>query len=715
MGLTWVGQVGGKREGRRFRGQYVVNQNDVYPNATAGRQWAPTKEHPTPPEPKLFYDRVSYSGWSFDLHNPKGMLDPDHPPFVPTMTPYMFSTPLRALVSKDVNNLFFAGRLASFSHVVYGSQRVMRSCAAAGQAAGTAAAYATAHSVSPASLAADLGAVWSIQQQLLRDDAFIIGVANEDPRDLARSATASATSERKASAGQNSTVDGSASNVLSGQNRATNGKFGVAPSNRGNPGSNRWISDPAQPLPAALTLTLSGPQPKLLAQIQLTFDTGMHQKLNFNPVGAPHDAPGGWGPQAETVKDYVIEGRALAGTGPWLQLCNVSGNYQRRRVHTLPCAPGPVPGPPGPAPGPPPAIASGALVADLCSANVGQLWSRDASTGVVSTTDEAGEQLCLGYDDKNISAFGGAGLAVVARPCSSGGDAISWMLRAGNQTDGAVLLETTRPTTCLPGSTSTAVCDATQASSFTFAGAGSADANGKYVKVSSRSSDNTPVFQKDDTHQLYRYDGVWKLGQIGQAVHYQATDGVPDNLVGPPAVGWVVVADKLPAPTSVACASTGPPAPIAEPCSCVHAVACVACHPTATGGQTYYAGTSVEMTQCHAKVTHLEWLQLEVLGASTKPKNAAMLMSGGLCLSVPSVPVGARGNGRGAAADSVAANPPPRVEAPPADALVAAGIKLGEVRVTVTATNGHASAIVNEVRLYGEKGVAPFPVKPTAD
>ena len=29
---------------------------------------------------------------------------------VPTMTPYMFSTPLRALVSKDLNNLFFAGR-----------------------------------------------------------------------------------------------------------------------------------------------------------------------------------------------------------------------------------------------------------------------------------------------------------------------------------------------------------------------------------------------------------------------------------------------------------------------------------------------------------------------------------------------------------------------------------------------------------------------------
>jgi hypothetical protein len=397
------------------------------------------------------------------------MLDPDHPPFVPTMTPYMFSTPLRALVSKDLNNLFFAGRLASFSHVVYGSQRVMRSCAAAGQAAGTAAAYATAHGVTPASLAADPAAVWSIQQQLIRDDAFIIGVANEDPRDFARTATVSATSERKASAAKNNTIDGSASNVVSGQNRATNGKLGVAPSNRGKPGSNRWISDPAQPLPAALTLTLAGSHPQTLAQIQLTFDTGMHQKLNFNPVGAANDAPGGWGPQAETVKDYVIEGRANAGTGPWLPLCSVSGNYQRRRVHTLPCAPGPAPGPPGPTPGPPPAIASGALIADLCSASAGQLWSLDAVTGVVSTTDETAEKLCLGYDDRNISAFGGAGLAVVARPCGSGSGAISWMLRAGNSTDGAVLVETTHPAPCLSDSGGSAVCDASHASSFTFA------------------------------------------------------------------------------------------------------------------------------------------------------------------------------------------------------------------------------------------------------
>lgn len=48
----------------------------------------------------------------------------------------MFSTPLRSLISKDVPNLLFAGRLASFSHVVYGSQRVMKTGSTMGQAAG---------------------------------------------------------------------------------------------------------------------------------------------------------------------------------------------------------------------------------------------------------------------------------------------------------------------------------------------------------------------------------------------------------------------------------------------------------------------------------------------------------------------------------------------------------------------------------------------------
>ena len=148
------------------------------------------------------------------------------------------------------------------------------------------------------------------------------------------------------------------------------------------------------------------------------------------------------------MRDYTIEARAVAGTGPWTPLCNITGNYLRRRVHSLPCASAPTPAP-GPSPPPaPPAVAPGALVADLCAAHPGQLWSRDPKSGVVSTRTASGAKLCLGFDDHNITAFGGEGLAVVARPCTD--HAIAWTLRPGDTDTGAVLLETSKPTPCLP-------------------------------------------------------------------------------------------------------------------------------------------------------------------------------------------------------------------------------------------------------------------------
>ena len=110
--------------------QSCKSQNDIITVdrlCTRKPPWC--QPHPAPPktaqEPELYWDRVAYAGSPFDLHNPKGMRDPDHPPFMSHKMPYMYSTPLRSLVSKELTNLFFAGRLASFSHVVYGSQHVI--------------------------------------------------------------------------------------------------------------------------------------------------------------------------------------------------------------------------------------------------------------------------------------------------------------------------------------------------------------------------------------------------------------------------------------------------------------------------------------------------------------------------------------------------------------------------------------------------------------
>ena len=104
----------------------------------------------------------------------------------------------------------------------------------------------------------------------------------------------------------------------------------------------------------------------------------------------------------------------------------MSGNYQRRRAHTLPCPTRPV----GPAPPPPPpAVATGALSADLCTGTEAQFWTL-GTDGAVTTTDGKGGKLCLDYDHA-LPAFGGEGPAVVARACGSAPTKWSWAA-AGN-------------------------------------------------------------------------------------------------------------------------------------------------------------------------------------------------------------------------------------------------------------------------------------------
>jgi len=299
--LEWIGFLPGKRESRRFVGQHVLTEHDV-----AGS--------------RPLDDAIAYGGWPMDLHPPEGVDAPDEPPCLQREVPLLYDIPLRACVSRDVPNLMFAGRDISATHVAFASTRVMATCAVVGQGAGTAAAYAVANGVMPADLASDAAAVRAIQQQLLRDDCYLIGRLNEDPDDLARRAKVSASGEAPG---------GEATNVLSGQTRSVHGPCGASPE-RACPGTHRWISDPRAGLPA--WLELSWDRPVTPARIELVFDTGLHRYLTLTH----HDgycARMEWGrPQPETVRDYTITG--FAG-GEWRELLSVSGNYQRRRGHAV--------------------------------------------------------------------------------------------------------------------------------------------------------------------------------------------------------------------------------------------------------------------------------------------------------------------------------------------------------------------------------------------
>ena len=172
--LDWIGAVPGKRESRRFLGDYILCQRDI--------------EKQT-----LFPDRIAYGGWPIDLHPPEGIFSPE-PPCDQRQAADFYSIPLRSLYSKNVPNLLFAGRNLSASHVALGSTRVMGTCALVGQAAGTAAAMAVARGLRPREFAEHH--VHHLQQQLLRDDCYIIGLRREDPGDLAPKSHITASSVR---------------------------------------------------------------------------------------------------------------------------------------------------------------------------------------------------------------------------------------------------------------------------------------------------------------------------------------------------------------------------------------------------------------------------------------------------------------------------------------------------------------------------------------
>lgn len=173
LDLEWVSFLPGKRESRRFIGDYVLTEKDCLENTD-------------------FEDAVAYGGWPMDIHTEGGMLNESDNPTVWNKVNGIYRIPYRCLYSANIENLFLGGRIISCSHVAFSSTRVMATCAVAGQAAGTAAAMAAKGSLTPRQV---LGHVKELQQKLLKADCYIPGIRNEDVNDLARKAQASTSSQ----------------------------------------------------------------------------------------------------------------------------------------------------------------------------------------------------------------------------------------------------------------------------------------------------------------------------------------------------------------------------------------------------------------------------------------------------------------------------------------------------------------------------------------
>ncbi len=145
MTLEWVGTIPGKRESRRFNGLYMMKQQDVLGQT-------------------VFDDAIAHGGWAIDLHPAEGVYSK-----LSACTQWhskgVYQIPYRSFVSKDIDNLFLAGRIISATHVAFGSTRVMATTGLCAQAVGMAATICIKNNINPAEILEN-GLIKTLQNEL---------------------------------------------------------------------------------------------------------------------------------------------------------------------------------------------------------------------------------------------------------------------------------------------------------------------------------------------------------------------------------------------------------------------------------------------------------------------------------------------------------------------------------------------------------------------
>jgi hypothetical protein len=135
--LKFAAYTGGKRESMRLFGDVILSKCEVF-NGTR------------------YPDGIVPSTWNFDVHYPDrkfyaafhegdGFLTKDYHETFPSP----FFVPYRCLYSRNVNNLFMAGRDVSVTHDALGTVRVMRTGGMMGEVVGVAARICREHGELP--------------------------------------------------------------------------------------------------------------------------------------------------------------------------------------------------------------------------------------------------------------------------------------------------------------------------------------------------------------------------------------------------------------------------------------------------------------------------------------------------------------------------------------------------------------------------------------
>jgi hypothetical protein len=138
--LSWAAYIAGKRESRRLLGEVMLTADDFRTN-------------------HIFPDAAFPCSWGIDLHTPDPRYQRGHEgaEFIAQFThggiyDYKgpFWAPYRCLYSRNVSNLFMAGRDISVSHDGLGAVRVMRTCGTMGEVVAMAALVCNQKDCTPA-------------------------------------------------------------------------------------------------------------------------------------------------------------------------------------------------------------------------------------------------------------------------------------------------------------------------------------------------------------------------------------------------------------------------------------------------------------------------------------------------------------------------------------------------------------------------------------
>ncbi len=281
--LDWVGFLPGKRESRRVIGDYILTENDL-----AGT--------------RHFEDVVAYGGWPMDMHIPGGLrakLEPTE--FI--QVPDVYEIPYRCLIAKDLDNLFIGGRIISASHMAFGSTRVMGTCAVIGQAIGSAASIIHRNGETPRDLYTHIK---DLQQLLLREDAYIPNITNQDPADQTGCFNIIASS---------TSIETNTQNMVDGYGRDEGDTL------------HHWSSGVCD----KAMINLTSQEPVWINRVDLKFDSDLSTQIMISMFdnglhGQSDSLP------KELIKDYKIE---FYHKGQLVESLDIKDNHYRFRSHQL--------------------------------------------------------------------------------------------------------------------------------------------------------------------------------------------------------------------------------------------------------------------------------------------------------------------------------------------------------------------------------------------